>query len=449
MKKNTLLKMGACLLFIITSQPVFSQNMKTVKAETKSNRKPNIVFILADDYGVAEVGSYGADNYKTPNIDKLAKTGLQFNHCYTAALCGPSRALILTGRYAFRTGATNQDATGEFKPQDETMIPKMLKNAGYVSACFGKWGQLPLAPSNFSFDRYLTFRGSGIYWNTQAKGKDYFLDGKTVPLNDGEYMPDMMHAQAVDFLKTNRNKPFFLYYSLSHVHNEILPTPDSKPDSKSVYYDNVTYMDKLVGKLIGTLDSLKLRENTLIIFMGDNGTAKARSDTATIGGKRLSGEKGSMKEGGGLVPLIANWKGVTPKGKISNTMVDASDFFATFMDLTDIKQTENKIDGETLLPEIKGKKSTHRTWAFNQLAKMWYVRELKWKLNEKGELYDMTKAPFEEILIATDTKDKEAIAARQRLQKVLDKLSPATGKADTGDGTGRHGNKAKGKKDND
>ena len=407
-----------------------------------SQKNPNIIFILADDYGVGEVGAYGADNYKTPNIDALTKTGVQFNHCYTAALCGPSRAMILTGRYAFRTGATNQDKTGQFTPQAETMMPKLLKKAGYITASIGKWGQLPLTPSDFDFDYYLTFRGSGIYWNTQAKGKDYFINGKTVPLKDGEYMPDLMHQQAVDFIAKNKNKPFFLYYPLSHVHSEILPTPDSKPDSKDVYADNITYMDKLVGKLMGVLDSLKLRENTIVIFMGDNGTANVRADRATINGKRLSGAKGSMQEGGGLVPLIVNWKGKTPNGKVSDMMVDASDFYATFMDLAGIKSTDRIIDGESILPEIKGQKNNHRTWAFNELGNKWYVRELNWKLNQAGELYDMRKAPFEEILIPKDTKDKEAIAVRARLQKILDKLNPAGGIVDDGDGSGRH----KGKK---
>lgn len=410
-----------------------------------AQQKPNVIFILADDYGVGEVGAYGADNYKTPNIDKLAKNGVKFNHCYTGALCGPSRAMILTGRYAFRTGATNQDKTGQFTPQDEKMLPSMFKKAGYVSACYGKWGQLPQTPADFGFDDYLTFKGSGIYWNTQEKGKEYYVNGKTLPLKDNEYMPDLMHQHSVDFLVKNKKKPFFLYYPLSHVHNEILPTPESKPDSKDIYYDNVAYMDKLVGKLMKTLDSLNLTKNTLVIFMGDNGTAKQRAERATIGGKRLSGEKGTMLEGGGLVPLIAYWKGVTPVGKVTNLMVDATDYFPTFMELAGVKSHENVLDGESILPEIKGKKGKHRNWAFNQLARMWYVREEKWKLNEKGELYDMTKAPFEEILVPADTKDEKAISARERLQKVLDKLSPATGKLDDGDGTGRHGNKAKNK----
>lgn len=419
------------LLLIIVFNSI---NLTSIKAQLK----PNIIFILADDYGIGEVGAYGADNYKTPNIDKLASEGIRYNHCYTAALCGPSRAMILTGRYAFRTGATNQDRTGKFTPEQETMIPKLLKKAGYITASIGKWGQLPLTPSDFDFDYYLTFKGSGVYWNYQAKGKKYFVNGNEVDLKDKEYLPDVMNAQVVEFLIRNKNSPFFLYYPLSHVHQEILPTPDSDPNSKDLYTDNVVYMDKLVGKLMATVDSLHLSENTLIVFMGDNGTANGRAARGTINGKRIIGAKGSMQEGGGLVPLITYWKGITPKGKVSNTMVDASDFLKTFVEMVGVSTNDIKLDGESILPEIKGQKSIHRTWIYNQLANKWYVRELNWKLNESGDLFDMSKAPFEEILVSRDTKDPIAIKARVSLQKVLDNLNPDGGIVDDGDGTGRH-----------
>ena len=124
----------------------------TVNAQTK---KPNIIFVLADDLGIDGVSSYGADLFKTPIIDKLAKEGIRYTNAYTAPLCGPSRAMILTGRYAFRTGAVNQDQTSEFTPAMETMMPKILKQAGYTSSMIGKWGQLPLGPSEFGFDDYI------------------------------------------------------------------------------------------------------------------------------------------------------------------------------------------------------------------------------------------------------------------------------------------------------
>ncbi|MSU48763.1 MAG: hypothetical protein EXS37_06705 [Opitutus sp.] len=401
--------------------------------------KPNIIFILADDYGVGEVGAYGADNYKTPNIDALARGGTRYTHAYTVPLCGPSRALILTGRYGFRTGASNQDATGRFTPKAETMMPKVLKPAGYVTSMVGKWGQLPLGPADFGFDDHLKFTGSGTYWNTQERGKTYLLNGETKTLRDKEYLPDLMHRHVTDFITKHRDRPFYVYYSLSHVHTDILPTPDSAPDSKDIYADNITYMDKLVGKLMAELDRLKLREKTLVVFFGDNGTAGGRAERATIGGRALSGSKGSMLEGGGLVPMIASWPGVTPAGKVSADFVDASDFFPTFAELAGAKLPEKTVlDGHSLAAQLRGEKSQPRPWVFNQLARNWYVREHGWKLNQAGELFDMSDAPFAEKLVAADTKDAAAMAARRRLQAALDHLNPAGGIPDTGDPSGRH-----------
>ena len=161
--------------------------------ETSKAEKPNIIFILADDLGIDCLSCFGSDQHKTPQLDALAEGGMKFTHTYALPLCGPSRATILTGRYVFRTGATNQDKTGQFTPEQETMMPKILKPEGYVSAMIGKWGQLPLTPSDFGFDEYLTYKGSGIYWNSQAsKAKQYTVDGKQVELKDKEYMPDLI-----------------------------------------------------------------------------------------------------------------------------------------------------------------------------------------------------------------------------------------------------------------
>jgi arylsulfatase A-like enzyme len=171
----------------------------------------------------------------------------------------------MTGRYAYHTGMTSN--------QTGLMMPRMLKPAGYVTAQCGKWAQLPLQPGDWGFDEYLRFQGSGKYWNTQKNAKTYTLNGKEVPLRDGEYLPDRMHSFVVDFITRHKDQPFYVYYAMSHVHGQILPTPDTAPGTKDqfkIYQDNVTYMDKLVGKLIAELDRLKLRENTLILFAGDS-----------------------------------------------------------------------------------------------------------------------------------------------------------------------------------
>lgn len=413
-------------------------------AEASQHVKPNIIFILADDLGIGNVSCYGADNYKTPNIDALARGGTRYTHGYTAPLCGPSRAIILTGRYAFRTGATNQDSTKLMKPSVETMTAKVLKPAGYVSAAIGKWGQLPLGPGEFGFDDHLRFRGSGVYWGTKAGATPYFVNGEKKVLGEKEYVPDLMHRHAVNFITKHRDQPFYLYYSLSHVHGEIVRTPDSAPDSKDLFADNIAYVDKLVGKLVAELDRLKLREKTLLVFFGDNGTGKAQADRSTIGGKRLSGQKGTMLEGGALVPLIVNWPGVTPAGKVSTDLIDSSDFLPTFAELAGAKLPEKTIiDGRSFAAQLRGEKGKPRDWIFIELARQWYVREAGWKLNQAGELFDMGDSPFQEKLVAVDTKDPAATAARKRLKAALDQLNPAGGILDDGDGTGRHANRKK------
>jgi len=448
MKRRDFLKAGA-LAAGTAAAPRFLFGHEWLSGAVFADKKPNIVFILGDDVGIGDIACTGADKYKTPHIDALARGGTLFTHAYAQPLCGPSRATILTGRYAFRTGATNQDATGRMKPADETFMPKILKQAGYVTAAIGKWGQLPLRPADFGFDDYLKFSGSGIYWNTQDKGKTYEVNGKTLPLRDKEYMPDVMHAHLVDFITKHRDAPFYIYYSMSHIHAEILPTPDSAADSKNLYADNIAYMDKLVGKLVDELERQKLRENTLLVYVGDNGTATGHAAASTIGGRRVNGSKGTMLEGGSRVPWIVNWPGVTPAGKVSTDLVDISDFFPTFAALVGTTLPAKKvIDGRSFLPQVRGQAGQPRDWVFVQLAKMWYVADRKWKLTQDGELFDLSDAPFTEKLVPADTKDAAAIAARKRLQAALDQLNPAGGILDDGDGTGRHINR-KTKKDDD
>ena len=418
------------------------------KKKSNASKKPNIIYILADDLGIGDVSCYGSDKNKTPIIDQLAKGGIRFNHSYTAPLCGPSRAMILTGRYAFRTGAVNQDMVGGIKPQDEVLIPTVLKTAGYVTSLTGKWSQFSLTPGDFGFDDYLTFQGSGDYWSTEKKkSENYIENGVNKKLDSLTYMPDLMHNHLVDFLTSNKDKPFFLYYSMVHVHAVIQRTPDTKPGS-DLYEDNTAYMDKLVGKLLKTLDDLKLRENTLIIFMGDNGTASQYASRSTIEGKALSGKKGTMLECGSLVPTIANWPGVIEANKVNNMLIDSSDLLPTFADLAGAKlPTKNVLDGRSFLPQLLGKKGNPRQWIFTELGNKWYVREAKWKLNREGELFDMSNAPFEEKLVTDFTSSKEASEAHDRLQKVLQELSPEKGILDNAGGSGRHASNVNKKKD--
>ena len=405
--------------------------------------KPNIVFILADDLGINGISSFGADIYQTPNIDSLAKSGMRFEHCYAAPLCGPSRAMLMTGRYAFHTGMTGNDSGPVLQPKNEIMMPRVLKAAGYVTAMCGKWSQLPLQPGDWGFDEYLRFNGSGKYWNSQDKNDAYMVNGKSVPLLDGEYLPDKMHAFVTNFITSHQDQPFYLYFAMSHVHADILHTPDSATNSADLFTDNVNYMDKLVGKLLAELDRLKLRDNTLIFFVGDNGLVAGQTERSTVHGKVISGYKGSMLEGGSLVPMIANWPGKISAGKVTSALIDLSDFFPTLTEAAGAKLPAGvAIDGRSILPQLQGKENQPRDWIFVELGRHWYVRNAHWKLDEAGQLFDLSGAPFAEPLVLANTKDASAIAMRKHLQAVLDQLNPAGGKVDPGDGSGRHANRA-------
>jgi arylsulfatase A len=380
--------------------------------------RPNIIFILGDDVGIGNVSCYGG-SFKTPNLDALAQGGIRFELCFSTPLCGPSRSQILTGRYPFRTGMTSNQMGGRMKPANEIMIPTVLKRAGYVTSQVGKWAQLPLQPADWGFDEYLRFQGSGKYWASQ--NGTYTQNGQTMRLPKNTYLPDVMHDFVVDFITRHRDQPFYIHYALSHIHGPILRTP-STPDSEDLYADNVAYMDKLVGKLVAELDRLKLREKTLVVFAGDNGTAAlmGASDRATVNGRPLSGRKGTMLEGGSRVPFIVSWPGTTPVGKVSKDLVDFSDFLPTFAQLASAKLPEDVIlDGRSIAPQLKGESGNPREWVYVELNGNRYVRTAQWKLNNAGELFDMKDAPFVELLVAKDNTSPEVLGARQHLQEIL------------------------------
>jgi arylsulfatase A len=391
-----------------------------------TSKKPNIIFILSDDYGIEGVSCYGGDRFKTPNLDALAKAGVRFDICHSAPLCGPTRCEFLTGRYAFRTGGLTNQSWGKAGKgaisSDEVGIAKTLKQAGYATCSAGKWRQVGETPGDWGFDEWITDPSAGgWYWQTTCT-----KNGQPFDLPKDAYYEDVVFDFAMDFVRRHREGPFFLYYPTHFVHGPIQRTPDGKPDSADLYADNVAYLDKIVGKVVAETDRLGLRENTVIIFSADNGTA---GKSGTIGGRQINGAKGSMWEGGTRVPLIASWKGATPEGTVCKDMVDFSDFYTTFADLAGAKMPDAlTFDGRSFAPQLRGQKGNPRQWIYVQLGMNWYVKEQGWKLNQRGELYDMKDAPFVESLVPADTQDAEAVAARKRLQAVLDQLNPAGGK---------------------
>lgn len=426
----------AVLLF--ASATASAQTTATATATATGNAKttspPNIVLIMADDLGLDGVGCYGADKHKTPQIDKLASSGTRFQTCYAAPVCGPTRALLMTGRYAFRTGGlTNQSwrqGGPGAKSADEYPMARMLKDAGYATGMVGKWRQVGETPRDWGFDEYITDpTASGFFWKTthQKNGAEFQAAANS-------YAPDVIHDFAIDFIRRHQKERFFLYYSSHHVHGPIEKTPDTAKNEKSTLYDdNLAYLDKQVGAVVAEIDKLGLRNNTVILFTTDNGTAL--NYPSTIGGRMLNGKKGSLLEGGSRVPLIVSWPGTTPSGKVSLDLVSLVDLHATFAELAGVQSklpTNIKFDSQSIAPQIRGQAGSPRDWAYVQLGGKWFVREKNYKLNEQGELFDMSDAPFSERPIAEDADTEESKAARARLQKALTDLNPAAGKTDQG-----------------
>jgi len=404
----------ACMTFLLLAS-VLVQPSNTIAAAPR----PNIILILTDDVGLGDI-HYCGGPFHTPNIDKLASDGMQFKYCYATPLCGPSRAQLLTGRYPFRTGHNSNQSRMAISPSSEVMIPTVLKKAGYATCSVGKWGQIQLGPGEWGFDEYLVFPGSGRYWRDQTTY--YTQNGKERDLPEGKHLPDIMHNFIADFIERHKDKPFFLYYPMSHIHGPIVPTPDSKPgaDKDQLYTDNVEYMDKLVGKLMKELDRQHLREKTLVMFTGDNGTARFGVEKATVDGKPISGQKATMLEGGSRVPLAAYWPGHTTAGKVNKDLVDFSDFFATVAELAGAKLPSGvKLDSHSFAPQLQGEKGSPREWVYVELNGKSYVRDSRFKLTGGGELYDLSDAPFTEKLVTADNESSAAAAARKKLQAVL------------------------------
>ena len=398
--------------------------------------QPNIVFILSDDVGLDNISCYGSDKHKTPAIDKLAASGLRFETCYAAPLCGPSRCLLMSGRYAFRTGGiTNQswrpNGPGAQSPA-ENPVAKLLKQAGYATGMAGKWRQVGETPQAWGFDEYLTDPAAGgWYWQNKL-----LKNGEEITLPPGTYAPDRVHQFALNFMRRHKNQPFFFYYSMHHVHAPILRTPDTAANNSltpEFYEDNIRYMDKQVGAVVAELEKLGLREKTLVIFSGDNGTAL--NFPSTIGGRMINGKKASMLEGGSRVPFIASWPGTTPAGKVCKDIVSFADPHATLVELAGAKLPEGmKFDGHSFVPQLHGETGHPREWAYVQLGSQWFVRNAGFKMNQRSELFDMGDAPFVEKPVAPEADTEASKTARQRLAAVLADLNPAAGKTDPGGG---------------
>ncbi|MHC4678048.1 MAG: sulfatase-like hydrolase/transferase, partial [Planctomycetota bacterium] len=346
-------------------------NAAQLPSGRNAGKKPNIILIMADDIGYECFGSYGSRAYKTPVLDELARTGVRFEHCYSQPLCTPSRVKIMTGQYNFR----NYVDFGVLDPTQKT-FGHLLQGAGYATCVVGKW-QL-----HGSVNQRAEVRGKGslpgqagfdehCLWQIMERGSRYkdplmIRNGKLVEDFHGKYGPDVSCDHALDFIERRKAGPFFLYFPMAIVHSPFVPTPDSedwdKPNHKNnprYFADMVSYMDKMVGRIAGKLDELGLRENTLLLFTGDNGTHQ--SIKSELAGRVIQGAKGETTDAGTRVPLIANQPGVVASGKVCGDLVDFSDFVPTFAELTGAKAPDGMImDGRSFLPQLHGKKGNPR-----------------------------------------------------------------------------------------
>ncbi|MBT3279616.1 MAG: arylsulfatase [Phycisphaerales bacterium] len=408
MKRRTFMKNVALTTAAVA---VGCNDVTAEKATVKPARKPNIIFILADDLGYAELGCYGQKKIKTPNIDRLCKAGMKFSDAYSGhAVCAPSRCTLMTGLHtghSYVRGNLGTAYAGQLDlPLDTVTVAKLLKQVGYATACCGKWGLggpgtdgVPWKQGFDEFFGYLdqwrahTYYSPYLYHNEkqvpQKNGKELILHEKIKsPLKTeksyfdryggNEYCTTGMIRTALNFINTNKEDPFFLYYATPIPHVSIqAPQKDYKeykgkfndkpylgtkgylphPQPRAGYAAMVSHMDRNVGKIMDLVAELGLDDNTLIIFTSDNGpTFNGGSDSTFFESTPFRGLKCSLWEGGIRVPFIATWKGKIKAGSSSDLPVALWDMMPTFLDaIGETALIPEGIDGLSILPTLTGK----------------------------------------------------------------------------------------------
>ena len=418
-----------------------------------ADRKPNIILIMADDVSWECFGCYGAEDYKTPNIDRLAAEGIQFQHCYSTPICTPSRVKIMTGKYGFR----NYTHFGYLNP-DERTFGHMLQSHGYKTAITGKWqlnglyNSLPghqdsTRPQKAGFDESLLWQvtkqksnGGERFWNPLLEHNGKVPEQKS----NGKYGPDLMTDFVCDFMDRNQKDPFFVYYPMVLVHDPFVPTPDTRGDQpiadklnkapknaeakKANFVAMVQYMDKLIGKITDKVDALGLADDTIILFTADNGTNK--SIRSQWNGTEIKGGKGGMKDNGTHVPLVARWKGHTPEGTKLDDLIDFTDFYATFAQAAGhTSGADDPIDGRSFFPQLNGQSGNLRKWVLCHYQCYWnkqpgqYARNATYKLYRDGRYFQVPMDLDEKNDLA-NTADAQAAAIKKELRHLLDKCPP-------------------------
>ena len=431
---------------------ITSDLSKLLAAQKKGGNGPNIVLIMADDLGYECIEANGGTSYKTPHLNRLAAEGMRFEHCYAQPLCTPSRVQIMTGIYNVR----NYVKFGAMPPS-QTNFAQLLKKAGYATSIAGKW-QLGMDRGSIrssGFDEY-------CLWALESEDKTprynnptgFLQNGKELPARK-QYGPDVVSDFLVDFITRNKTQPFLCYYPMLLPHAPYEPTPDSparqnnsKTDSdilsrvkqlfsrkkeRRTYYfpDMIAYLDKVVGKIATNLEKLGLRENTLILFTGDNGTSQ--NIRSMLAGKPVQGGKGKSTDAGTHVPLIASWPRVIPRGKVSSDLVDFTDFLPTLCEAAEIAvPRELAIDGRSFLPQLRGQKGRPREWIYSWYSSngtlkkaVEFARNQRYKLYRTGKFYDISKDPLETDSLSESSLDENARQTKAMLRSVLDKYRNA------------------------
>ena len=411
----------------------------------KERKRTNVILIMTDDTGYEVFGCYGSKQYRTPRIDQLAETGMRFDHCYANPVCSPSRVKIMTGKSNVR----NYVHWGVLDPKERT-IGHMMKDAGYATCVAGKWqlnGDGTFAPEtkgtgtlpeDAGFDEHCCWQLGGAkhrYWDPvfTINGKDKtFPGGKT-------FGPTFLNDYVCNFIDRHKKEPFFIYYPLVLTHGPFVPTPDSAdpssnragtwvgPDNQKNFEDMVAYTDKLVGRIVDKLDEAGVRNDTLILFTGDNGSpgGKKGGIKSELNGKIIDGGKSLTTDAGTRVALVANMPGTVPPGRATDDIVDFSDMMPTISGMTGAKLPAGEIlDGISFAPQLHGGKGTPREWIYCYFEPIpgpkpnpsIFARDQRWKLYSDGRLYDISKDVLEQYPLSGDSP------ARRKLQAALDSM---------------------------
>ncbi len=385
-------------------------------------RRPNIIVILSDDHGYADIGCQGCKDVATPNIDSIAANGIRFTDGYVSCpVCSPTRAGLMTGRYQQRFGHYHNPGPAlDMKewglPLDQKTFAQYMKEQGYATGCVGKWhlGDLPkYHPYNRGFDEYFGFIGGAHGYLIPGKGFNVIQrNGK--PVQEKAYLTDAFGREAVSFIDRHKDKPFFLYLAFNAVHQplEIPPRdkdafPQIQDEKRRKFVSMLKCLDDNVGKVLAKVREAGLENDTLIFFLGDNGGPTPGN---TSRNDPFKGYKAQVHEGGIRVPFLAQWKGRIPAGKVENRPVISLDILPTAVAAAGGKAASN-VDGVDLLPYLTGKDAgtPHESlcWCYDTESA---IRMGDWKYAKRegvgSRLFNLASDPGEKEDLSAKHPDK-------------------------------------------